>query len=82
VIHYYDIFPGTKEHVTKFCFAIGAEKTAENEIKPRYGSCRHWNCADEECKTDRDAYQREVREAFANAGQTVPRDIIDRWRTD
>jgi hypothetical protein len=82
VIHYYDIFPGTKEHVTKFCFAIGAEKTTQNEIKPRYGVCRHWNCADEECRADRDAYQSEVRDAFAKAGQTVPRDIIDRWRTD
>jgi hypothetical protein len=79
-IHYYDVFPDSVEHITKFCFALGAEKTSSNEIKPRYGYRGHWNCADSECASDRDNYRKEIREAFAKVGQPVPPEIVDRWQ--
>jgi hypothetical protein len=53
-IHYNDIFVNSESHVTKYCFGISL--TDLTEMKPGYGLCEHWNCADDECKVDRDAY--------------------------
>jgi hypothetical protein len=53
LIYYNDIFPSTKEHVTKFCYQIGANLSETNQIASSFGFCNHWNCADDECDDDR-----------------------------
>jgi hypothetical protein len=68
-IHYHDRYPGTPEHITKYCFWIRAIEDGGG-WKPEPALCSHWNCADEECKRDEDAYADEVAETFKNAGQT------------
>ena len=70
-IHYHDIFKGTPEHVTKYCFGIGAEKTRDG-IRPQSYPCAHWNCADEECQGDKRSYEAEVIKAFQDVGAEVP----------
>lgn len=53
-IRYRDIFPGTPEHITKYCFVVsGLSDPALGESKPDIGRCLHWNCADNECDADR-----------------------------
>ena len=37
VIHYNDILPYTREHVTKYCFVINANNFVLGEIQPAYG---------------------------------------------
>lgn len=58
IIRYNDVFPKTREHVTKYCFVskgyLGIDK------KPFFNNCRHFNCADDECQTDRKAYDSEL----------------------
>jgi hypothetical protein len=73
-IHYHDIFEATREHVTKYCYGIGAEETKDG-VRPRAYPCSHWNCADDECKQDKSAYEAEVTKAFRDAGQEVPREF-------
>jgi hypothetical protein len=68
-IHYHDRYPGTPEHITKYCFWIRAIEDGSG-WRPEPALCSHWNCADEECKRDEDAYADEVAETFKNAGQT------------
>jgi hypothetical protein len=70
VIHYRDRYPGTPEHITKYCFWIRAIEDAGG-WKPEPALCSHWNCADEECERDKDAYTAEVAERFKWAGQTI-----------
>ena len=60
VIYYDDIFPESKRHITKFCYQIAASKSVNNDIIPNFSFCDHWNCADDECKDDRKAYDAEM----------------------
>ena len=76
VIHYRDIFAHSEAHVTKYCYSIGAARNQKDEMEPSIGLCGHWNCADDECKTDRDAWVAEVRDAFSKAGMKVPKEIL------
>jgi hypothetical protein len=59
-IHYHDVFKGSPEHITKSCFRIGAAIESDDTIKPSYGLCPHWNCADDECENDRREYEEEM----------------------
>jgi hypothetical protein len=60
VIHYRDVFAGTPDHITKYCFEFdGGVTLTDAEPKPVYGYCPHWNCADDECKADREEYESE-----------------------
>ena len=68
-IHYHDRYPGTPEHITKYCFWIRAIEDGSG-WRPEPALCSHWNCADAECKRDEDAYADEVAETFKKAGQT------------
>ena len=70
VIHYRDRYPGTPEHITKYCFWIRAIEDGGG-WKPEPALCSHWNCADEECERDKDAYTAEVAERFKRSGQTI-----------
>jgi hypothetical protein len=76
VIHYNDIFPGSDPHVTKYCFEIGTIRDAMGEIEPTSGLCPHWNCADDECRTDRNAWVIEMTDSFARAGEQVPEELL------
>jgi hypothetical protein len=55
VILYKDVFSGTAEHVTKFCYAMGVDP-GPDPSRPVYGTpfgtqCGgHTNCADDECE--------------------------------
>jgi hypothetical protein len=60
VIHYRDIFPDSTDHVTKYCYVLGFELNTDGSLKPRAALCAHWNCADDECKIDRNAYEKEM----------------------
>ena len=63
MIEYNDVFRDSPLHVTKFCYQISLSTSDKGEMLSTYGLCKHWNCADEECKTDREAYDAEVAEA-------------------
>ncbi len=59
VARYRDVFPGTDEHVSKFCFRLMAI-SKDGELFPDFFRCKHHNCADEECQRDERAYQKEI----------------------
>jgi hypothetical protein len=54
--YYHDIFPGTPEHVTKFCQELGGVNWGINELKEEFVAgiimtpCMIHNCIDDECK--------------------------------
>jgi len=75
VIQYRDIFPASPEHVTKYCFWIQAEDN-KGTYEPRPVLCSHWNCADDECERDKEAYEAELAQDFAETGQT-PRPPVE-----
>lgn len=60
VVHYRDNFTFSREHVTKFCYAIGAV-TRGNSSVPTYSQCVYWNCADGDCDRDKQRYEAEFR---------------------
>lgn len=72
MVRYKDVFPDAREHVTKFCYAIGAVHTPDGHNKAVTRLCRHWNCADDECKDDRAEWEAEVRAAFSRAKVPMP----------
>ncbi|MFI4948616.1 MAG: hypothetical protein ACHQC9_07435 [Alphaproteobacteria bacterium] len=57
-IKYHDIFPNSPEHISKFCYNIGAGIRGNTEPLP--GRCAHWNCADAECEADHKRYEKEI----------------------
>ena len=64
VFIYRDTLPDTARHITKYCYISepGADFLA---------LCDHWNCADDECKTDAESYNKGVERAFRDAGKPV-----------
>jgi hypothetical protein len=72
MITYNDIFPGTRLHITKFCYQLGANTSEDKKIVPSYGFCDHWNCADDECDEDRKNYEREIAEGKRPARKPPP----------
>jgi hypothetical protein len=84
VIRYYDVFDGSPEHVTKFCYDLnsfvagGAEGfsasgpgLAAPAVRPDFAICPHWNCADNECEDDKRRYDEEKARAPKN-GAAAP----------
>jgi hypothetical protein len=65
VAYYDDVFKGSKRHISKFCFVVQPVKDAD-KTKVGYGLCQHWNCADEECETDKRRYESMRAEMVAN----------------
>jgi len=65
-----DRYPGTPEHITKYCFWIRAIEDGDS-WKPEPTLCSYWNCADEECERDKDAYADNVAKTFKKTGQTI-----------
>jgi hypothetical protein len=68
-IRYNDVLPRTSGHVTKYCYAVNAITGDDKGDVPIMGLCRHWNCADDECKRDKEAFDAEMRQA-ANEGKS------------
>lgn len=62
-IVYSDIFPHSKRHITKYCYTATTEGVD--------GVCGHWNCADDECKADAEAYNKAVTAAFEKVGRSA-----------
>lgn len=77
-IHYFDAFPGTTEHLTKFCYVIGASMKGD-QVTPHFNLCKHWNCTDADCEADRREWEAAVRNAFAKAGKQIPADSPVGW---
>jgi hypothetical protein len=69
-IHYEDIFH--KKHVTKYCYVIGLNTEPDGILKPSYGMCGHWNCADDECIDDRKEYDAEMAARTPPTQQSPP----------
>ncbi|MBN9545036.1 MAG: hypothetical protein J0I19_06160 [Alphaproteobacteria bacterium] len=80
VIHYRDVFEGTPEHLTKFCFVIGARRPVKGAPAVPYnaGSCPHWNCADEECKSDEIDFYEELKSAYERSKVPVPSALLQK----
>jgi hypothetical protein len=57
-IRYIDMFD--VPHITKYCFTTDGWAAIRGEAKPIPRLCRHWNCVDEECKKDKEKYDREA----------------------
>lgn len=75
-IYYYDLFPGTPEHVTRYCYDIFTKAADDGGLSPSYGLCPHWNCADDECIEDRKEYDDEVRKEFLKLHKPIPPEIL------
>ncbi len=60
-IHYTDMFDGTPEHITKFCYVLKGTKSGGNLTVKSDGLCPYWNCSDEECKYDQDRFQKQIK---------------------
>lgn len=56
-IHYRDYFTSSEEHISKFCYAIGAIRQ-DNGLHPTSSQCIYWNCADKDCERDSQRYER------------------------
>jgi hypothetical protein len=58
VIHYRDAFQAkdSPDHITKFCYSFYGPM----EDQPKIAQCNRWNCADEECKDDREDYEKDI----------------------
>jgi heme/copper-type cytochrome/quinol oxidase subunit 2 len=67
VIHYRDAFAGTPAHVTKFCYVVVPYKEG-TETRVSYDRCLYWNCADEDCKADRERYDHDFKVANTPKG--------------
>lgn len=70
-IHYNDRF-SPSPRLSKYCFGIGFEIMASGELNPTTSPCPHWNCADEECESDKTAYNTETANWHAPAMLSIP----------
>lgn len=71
-IHYDDRFSNSSTRLSKYCFGIGFEITASGELNPTTSPCPHWNCADEECESDKTAYGSDTANGHAPAILSIP----------
>lgn len=63
-IRYSDIFGA--QHISKFCFRTdGIHVRKPGEIELWQNLCAHWNCTDEYCRRDKDAYQAELKKVLS-----------------
>lgn len=61
-IRYTDVFD--QPHLTKFCFNLGGiAKDNKGDNMPAIPTrCSHWNCIDDQCKADKEAYDAKFKE--------------------
>jgi len=77
ILRYHDIFPGTAEHITKFCYEVAMSINEKGFAELSHRLCRHWNCADDECIQDRADYLAEFRTMLKATGKPVPRELLE-----
>jgi hypothetical protein len=75
-IHYWDIFPRTPAHTTKYCYELRGIEGPNNTIKPSYRLCPYWNCTDDECSADHREYRKSVERIFQGAKKEIPADWL------
>ena len=56
---YHDAFPHTPVHKSKFCYVITGIPT-DKDFVPQATLCSHLNCADDDCKQDKNEYDAAV----------------------
>jgi hypothetical protein len=49
-IHYRDVFPNSKPHVTEFCYRLLPEMRGQGTLQLRSPTCPTHNCTDDDCK--------------------------------
>jgi hypothetical protein len=59
-IRYGAFFQKSKDHFAKFCFVLVPIKNGDGTIAIAVSLCRHWNCEDDECETDKAEYNVEM----------------------
>jgi hypothetical protein len=60
-VRYQDVFKGSQEHISKFCFVVQPVKTGDSPTRITSGLCRYWNCVDEkECADHKKKYDAEM----------------------
>ena len=57
---YKDTLRDQVEHITKFCYSVSGDFSIGGEFSPVQNFCPHWNCADEECESDKDRNTKDV----------------------
>ena len=73
-IRYRDVFPGTIEHVTKYCYSMMAVGVAsDGSSVPVSARCPYWNCTDEQCEDDKHAYEAALVRAPGKTGPAPKR---------
>ncbi|HXY58865.1 MAG TPA: hypothetical protein VEH76_09810 [Methylocystis sp.] len=70
-IIYNDIFPRSQRHITKFCYFIYPDTGKTDE-------CGFWNCTDNECIRDSEAYNDALRASYKTAGKDIPKAMLAR----
>ncbi len=72
-IRYNDIFPKTKQHITKYCFGLfGIRGDGSQTGSPVFSRCSHWNCTDDECNGDKERFEAEIAEAAKQPERKLP----------
>jgi hypothetical protein len=71
-IHYEDSLSSRTARVSKYCFVIGFDTSETGDIEPAIGPCPHWNCADDECDSDKSAYEAESKGWVNTTVFTIP----------
>jgi hypothetical protein len=61
-IRYKDILDPDIQHVTQFCYVLKGE-TNKGIFTPRTALCGYWNCADDECESEKNRFEKDVKAA-------------------
>jgi hypothetical protein len=49
MIYYNDVFAGTVQHQTKYCYIVSLWPFDGPDVQPVFTPCEKWNCVDDEC---------------------------------
>jgi hypothetical protein len=60
-LHYEDMLLNSKQRLLKYCYVITFHLSENGELQSPVAPCQHWNCADDECKSDKAAYDAETK---------------------
>jgi hypothetical protein len=60
-IHYEDRLPNSGPRLLKYCYVITFHVSESGELKSPVAPCQHWNCTDDDCRSDKAAYDAETK---------------------
>ncbi|MGA7676559.1 MAG: hypothetical protein WCA78_16120, partial [Rhizomicrobium sp.] len=79
---YDDNFVGKRQHLVKFCYTFEVASAAHIQINngavstagitPTPEMCPYWNCTEEDCKSDKERYEKQMA-ADVRAKQPQPK---------